>query len=167
VASALHGALHNPPAPERSLRRVHFCVNTADLPARAETVLRGLASRLLRDQFFQSVIERQGTEPRPVRISLTIAASNPELINPAIQLGPAGYGTITAGVRTVEHLTASGGVPPYRFYAVPEPGGPGVPSWIRLAADGTLTLEPPPSATAFTLPVEVVDSTGEHSVVSY
>jgi hypothetical protein len=167
VASVLHGALQSPPAPERALRRVHSCVKSADLPSRAETLLRGLASRLLRDQFFQSVIRRQGTEPHPVRISLTIAASNPESINPAIQLGPADYGTIPTGSRTVEHLTATGGVPPYRFYAVPEPGGPGVPSWVELAADGTLILEPPSDATAITVPVEVVDSTGEHSVVTY
>jgi len=167
VASVLHRALQSPPAPERALRRVHSCVNSADLPSRAETLLRGLASRLLRDRFFQSVIERQGTEPRPLRISLTIAASNPESINPAIRLGPADYGTIPAGSRTVEHLTATGGVPPYRFYAVPEPGGPGVPSWVQLAADGTLILEPPSNATPVALPVEVVDSTGEHSVVTY
>ncbi len=48
-----------------------------------------------------------------------------------------------------------------------EPGGAGVPSWLHLAADGTLTLEPPPNAGAVALEVEVVDSTGAHSVVSY
>jgi hypothetical protein len=167
VASVLHAALKTPPRPELALRRVHACVDAAGLPARAETLLRGLASRLLRDDFFHSVIHRQGTEPRPARIALAIASSNPELINPDIRLGPASFGTVTAGERTVEHLSATGGVPPYRFYAVPEPGGPGVPAWLHLAADGTLTLESPPSATAVTVGVEVVDSTGEHSVVTY
>ena len=64
------------------------------------------------------------------------------------------------GRTTVEHLSATGGTPPYRFYLVPEPGGPGVPSWLHLAADGTLTLEPPAGVAAVTLPVEVVDSNG-------
>ena len=45
--------------------------------------------------------------------------------------------------KTVEHLTASGGSPPYRFYVVPEPDQAGVPYWFQLAADGTLILEPP------------------------
>ncbi len=166
VASVLHGALQSPPRPELALRRVHACVNAADLPPRPETLLRGLASRLLRDDFFHSVIARQGTEPHPARIALALAASDPDLINPAIRLGPASFGTVTAGSRTVEHLSATGGVPPYRFYAVPEAGGPPVPAWLKLSAAGTLTLEPPPGAAAVALPVEVVDSTGEHSVVS-
>jgi hypothetical protein len=167
VASVLHGALQRPPRPERALRRVHACVNAANLPAGAETLLRRLASRLLRDDFFQSVIRRQGTEPRPAGFALAIAASNPELINPEIRLGPASFGTVTAGSRTVEHLSATGGVPPYRFYTVPEAGGPGVPAWLKLSAAGRLTLEPPAGTTAVTLPVEVVDGTGEHSVVAY
>jgi len=146
---------------------VHTCVNAANLPPGAETLLRGLAAGLLRDDFFQSVIRRQGTEPRPARIALAIAASDPESINPDIHLGPASFGTVTAGSRTVEHLSAGGGVPPRRFYAVPEAGGAGVPAWFHLSAAGTLILEPPPGATAVTLPVEVVDSTGEHSVVPY
>ena len=50
---------------------------------------------------------------------------------------------------------------------MPEPGGPSVPPWLRLAADGTLTIEPPIGATSVNLPVEVVDSNGEHSVVPY
>ncbi len=167
VGSVLHGVLQRPPRPERALRLVHACVNAANLPAAAETRLHGLASRLLRDDFFHSVIHRQGTEPHPARIALAIAASDPQLINPGIRLGPAGFGTVTAGSRTVEHLTATGGVPPYRFYAVPEAGGPGVPAWLHLAASGTLILEPPAGATAVMLPIEVVDSTGEHSVVAY
>jgi hypothetical protein len=167
VASVLYRALRIPPQPEQAFRRVHACVNAASLPRRAQELLRGLASRLLRGRFFKQVIRREGTEPRPARIALTLAASNPELINPDIHLGPAGLGTVPGGRTTVEHLSATGGTPPYRFYLVPEPGGPGVPSWLHLAADGTLTLEPPAGVAAVTLPVEVVDSNGEHSVVSY
>jgi hypothetical protein len=167
VASVLHAALRRPPRPERALRRVHSCVGAANLPRHAETLLRGLASRLLRDAFFKSVIQRQGSEPHPARIALYVAASNPELINPGIHLGPLNPGAVPAGQRTVEHLAATGGAPPYRFYLVPEPGGPGVPGWLHLAPDGTLILEPPLGGAAIALPVEVVDGTGEHSVVTY
>ncbi len=165
VASAVDLSLRGPPRPEKALRRVHACVDTAGLPERAEGLLRALAGRLLRDRLFKRVIRRQGTEPHPARIAFTVAASDPELIDPDIQLGPASFGTVQAGRTTVEHLSATGGKPPYRFYTVTEPGGAGVPSWLHLAADGTLTLEPPPGAAPVTLPLEVVDSTGAHSVV--
>ncbi len=36
---------------------------------------------------------------------------------------------------------------------------PGVPSWLKLAPDGTLIVEPPVGVIAVNLPVEVVDST--------
>jgi hypothetical protein len=167
VASVLYSALRIPSRPEQAFRGVHACVNAAGLPRRAQELLGGLASRLLRGRFFKRVISREGTEPRPARIALTLAASNPELINPDIHLGSASLGTVPGGRATVRHLSATGGTPPYRFYLVPEPGGPGVPSWLHLAADGTLTLEPPAGVAAVSLPVEVVDSNGEHSVVSY
>lgn len=167
VASVLNGALRIPPQPERAFRRVHSCVNAAGLSTRSEKLLRGLASRRLRGKFFHSVIEREGTESHPARIALTIAASNPQLINPDIHLGPASFGSVAGGIRKVEHLSATGGTPPYRYYIVPEPGGPGVPTWLQLAPDGTLILEPPPGIAAVALPVEVVDSNGNHSVVAY
>jgi hypothetical protein len=70
---------------------------------RAQELLRGLASRLLRGRFFKRAIGREGTEPRPARIALTVAASNPELINPDIHLGPASLGTVPGGRTTVKH----------------------------------------------------------------
>jgi hypothetical protein len=167
VASAVYRAVPGPPRPEQALRRVHACVDAAGLPERAEGLLRALAGRLLRDRLFRRVIHRQGTEPDPARIAFTIAASNPGVIDPDIHLGPASFGTVQGGRTTVEHLSATGGTPPYRFYIVTEPGGAGAPSWLHLAADGTLALEPPPNAGAVTLDVEVVDSTGAHSVTPY
>jgi hypothetical protein len=163
IASALTGALTGPPAPERALLRIHACVNATS--GRPRRVLRGLAGRVLRDRFFRQVIHREGTEPHPSRIAYTVPASNPNLANPAIQLGPASLGVVPVGRRTVRHLTASGGAPPYRFYLVQEPGAPGVPSWTHLAADGTLMIEPPAGTTSVAVAVEVVDSNGEHSVV--
>jgi hypothetical protein len=166
TASVLLATLHGRPHPEGALRGVHSCVDGAPLPARPERLLRALAGRLLRGALFKRVVRREGSEPDPARIAFTIPQTDPELINPEIRLGPASYPTVTPGRRTIGHMSATGGTPPYRFYLVPEPGGPGVPSWLRLAADGTLTLEPPAGASAVTVPVEVVDSTGEHSVVS-
>ncbi len=165
VASVLYRALANPPHPERALRGVHSCLNAAPVAGRAGKLLRALGARLLRGALFHRIIHRQGTEPHPARIAFTIASSQPDLINPDIRLGPASFPDVPGGGRVVEHLTATGGAPPYRFYIVPEPGGPGVPSWLHLASDGTLTLEPPPGVASINLPVEVVDSTGAHSVV--
>ena len=166
IAAVVYGALSSPPQPAEALRRMHACVNASGLSRNAK-LLRKLASRVLRRRFFSEVIHREGTESRSARIAFQISPSNPNLINPAIHLGPASFGTLPGGQRTVEHLSATGGTPPYRFYIVPEPGGPGVPSWLQLAAAGTLTVEPPVGATAVSLPVEVVDSNGEHSVVPY
>lgn len=167
VAAAVYDALVSPPQPEQALRRMHACINASRLSRKAERLLRKLAGRLLRRRFFREVIHREGSEPRSARIAFTISSSNPDLINPAIHLGPASFGTIPGGQRTVKHLSATGGTPPYRFYIVPEPGGASVPSWLKLAADGTLTVEPPVGAIAVNLPVEVIDSNGEHSVVPY
>jgi len=167
IASAVYGALRGPPHPEGTLERVHACVNGAPLPASRERLLRALAASLLVDRAFKEVIQREGTEPHPARITLTVAPSDPYLANPAIQLQGANIGSIPSGSRSVRHLSATGGLPPYRFYIVPEPGGPAVPSWLHLAADGTLIIEPPLGSVAVNFAVEVVDSNGEHSLVAY
>ena len=144
---------------------MHACLNAAPVSGRAGQLLRALAARLLRGALFQRVIHRQGTEPHPARIASRSPPRTPNSSTPTS--GSARRASPRAGRarRIVEHLTATGGTPPYRFYIVPEPGGPGVPSWLHLASDGTLTLEPPPGVAPVTLPVEVVDSTGQHSVV--
>lgn len=167
IATAVYGALSSPPQPEEAFRRIHLCVNAAGLGGHAEKLLRALAGRVLRGRSFERVIHREAADSPHAQMVFTIAPSNPNLIDPAIHLGSASFGSVPAGVRTVEHLSASGGVAPYRFYLVPEPGGPGVPRWLKLAAGGTLVLEPPPGASSVNLPVEVVDSRGEHSVVTY
>jgi hypothetical protein len=163
IAAAVYGALASPPHPELALERMHFCINAAGLSRIPEQLLRELASRLLRDRFFQEVIEREGTEPHPARIALTTSPSNPDLIDPEIHLGSVSL-EASAGQRTVEHLSATGGVPPYRYYIIPEPGGPGVPSWFHLAADGTLTLEPPAGASQVDFLIDVIDANGESEV---
>jgi hypothetical protein len=165
IAAAVHGALSIPPEPEEALRRIHACVNAAPLAANSERLLRKLASSALRDAAFQQILHREGAEAHPARIAYTTAPSNPNLPNAAIRLSPANIGTLPAGQLTVRHLAATGGAPPYRFYFVPEAGGPAVPSWLKLAADGTLSIEPPAAGSSVNLTVEVVDSKGEHSIV--
>jgi len=168
ITAAVDGALMRPRNPELAFRRMHRWVNFSKLSANVERLLRGLTGRVLRNRLFQAVIRRESAEPRPARIAFTVASSNPNLINPAIHLGPASFGTLPGGRMTVEHLTATGGSPPYRFYIVPESGGPEVPPWLHLAADGILAVEPPVgSAVSVNLPVEVGDSNGEHSLVPY
>jgi hypothetical protein len=165
IAAAVHGALSTPPEPEHALRRIHACVNAGPLPADALRLLQRLAGSVLRNAAFQQVIRREGSEADPARIAYTTAPSDPNLPNAAIRLSPTNIGTLTAGRLTVRHLAASGGVPPYRFYLVPEAGAPVVPSWLKLAADGTLSIEPPGAGSSVNVTVEVVDSNGEHSIV--
>jgi hypothetical protein len=168
IAAAVYGGLSSPPHPEWALRRIHGCVDSSGLPGNAEKLLRKLAYRLLRGPSFRDVVRREGREPHPTRIAFTLAPSNPNLVNPAIHLGPANLGTLLGGQRIVKHLSATGGTPPYRFYIVPESGGPEVPPWLALAADGTVTIEPPVGEPVkVNLAVEVVDSNGEHSIVPY
>jgi len=167
IAQTLDEGLSDPPQPELSLRQIHACVNASGLSGEAQRLLRKLAGSLLRDDYFHEVIHREGTEPHPARIAYTVAASDPYLVNPAIHLTATKGPEVPAGGRTVTHLTAAGGAPPYRFYFVPEAGGPGVPDWVKLAADGTLVIEPPVGSTVVDVPVEVVDSNGEHSDVAY
>ena len=167
VLAAVHGALSTPPRPELALRRMFTCVNASGLPGKAQRRMRSIAARVLGDGALHTVVHEEGAEPHRARIAFTIAPSNPDLINPGIHLGNANLGTLPSGRRTVRRLSASGGVPPYRFYIVPEPGGPTVPPWLTLTADGTLYVEPPEGSVAVNFAVEVVDSDGEHSVVPY
>jgi alpha-tubulin suppressor-like RCC1 family protein len=81
--------------------------------------------------------------------------------SPNIHLGPASFGTIPAGQQTVEHLSASGGTPPYTYdfnNAYP------VPSWVALAPGGTLTINPPAGdQRSYSFYTYVTDATSQHS----
>ena len=90
--------------------------------------------------------------------------SAPGAVDPSIRIGLPALGTVPDGVSTVARLTASGGVAPYRFYLLTEPGGAPVPSWVRLTAAGILTITPPRGASLqLMLLVFAVDATGEYS----
>ena len=166
IAGAVYGALSSSPSPKLALRRMNSCVNAAGVSRKAGRLLHELAARLLGGRSFKAVIHLKGTELHPARIAFQIAPSNPYLTNPSIHLTTTNLGTLPSGRRTVRHLEATGGTPPYRFYFVPEPGGPGVPSWLYLAPDGTLTVDPPIGVAAVEIPVEVVDGSGEHSLLT-
>ncbi len=133
VVSAVYDAVATPRHPVLALERMHVCVNAARLSTLARKRLRRLAARLLRDRRFEEVVDLEVGEPHPARIAFTISGSNPDVINPDIHLGPASFESLPNRHTTIEHLSATGGVPPYRFYIVPEPGGPGVPSWLHLS----------------------------------
>ncbi len=167
IAAVVDEGLSSPPQPEFALSQMHSCVDASGLRRNALRRLRGLAARLLRNGPFRKIVHLEGAERHRARIVYTVSASNPYLTNPEIKLGPANLGTLPAGRRTTRHLTASGGTPPYRFYIVSEPGGPGIPSWVTLAANGTLSVEPPSGGLDVNLTVEVVDSKGEHSVIPF
>jgi len=166
ILTAVYGTLSGPPHPAHALERIKACVDAAGLSAHAQRLLRRLAVRPLSDALFEKVIKREGSEPYPARLALWIPPSISGPIDSAISLGPANF-NVPGEEKSVEHLTATGGSPPYRFYVVPEPGQAGVPYWFQLAADGTLILEPPAEFAPFDFFIEVVDSNGERSYVPY
>ena len=159
IASARDGAL--------ALDQMRQCVDRASSPAtRAGRLLRGLAAGLLSERLLRSASAREQREPHAPGVAFTIGSSTPGPYNPAIHLDVANLGSISDGRETTRHLSASGGVPPYRYYIISEPGGAKTPSWVHLVPDGTLTLAPPAGLDVkVNLSVQVVDGNGERSEV--
>jgi hypothetical protein len=74
----------------------------------------------------------------------TYDSAPPSPTDNSIQVEGLDFGALPAGQETIEHLTASGGTSPYTFAVSPDPGNEAkVPSWVHLAPDGTLTIDPP------------------------
>ncbi len=158
----------NAPGPGAIINETHSCTSAtiAKLGSKAaRDALTNLAYGLLVDDFFYKVIDAEGDALYPPMIGFTIPGSNPTSTNPSIHLGPAGFGTLPDGQTTIEHLAATGGTPPYRYYIWNDSTNmAGVPSWVNLASDGTLTIEPPVGAVGeVSFYVYVFDSKGEHS----
>jgi alpha-tubulin suppressor-like RCC1 family protein len=164
VMAAVYNTVSADRGPDSAIAQMHSCVDAA-ATGTAKGVLEKLAYGLLVDDFFYKIIDLEGDELYPAQIGFTIPGSNPTFTNPNIHIGPANYGTLPDGQTTVEHLTATGGVPPYRYYIWNEPENAAkVPSWVKLATDGTLTIEPPASASGeVSFYVYAFDSKGEHS----
>jgi alpha-tubulin suppressor-like RCC1 family protein len=164
VMAAVYNTVSADRGPDSAIAQMHSCVDAA-ATGTAKGVLEKLAYGLLVDDFFYKIIDLEGDELYPAQIGFTIPGSNPTFTNPNIHVGPANYGTLPDGTTTIEHLTASGGTPPYRYYIWNEPENAAkVPSWVTLASDGTLTIEPPASASGeVSFYVYAFDSKGEHS----
>ncbi|HWA54607.1 MAG TPA: hypothetical protein VG816_10580 [Solirubrobacterales bacterium] len=144
VVGQVYAALSNDPSAPAAVKRLRTCADAAaSLKGVAKKALEKIAAAILVTDFFYKVVDLEAAEPYPVELSFTIRGKNPT--NPDIHLGNLGYGSLPAGQPTVEHLTASGGSPPYTFRVSNGQGNPErVPSWVQLAADGTLTITPPP-----------------------
>jgi len=89
----------------------------------------------------------------------------PPTENPNIHLGNLSFGALPTGQQTIEHLTASGGTPPYSFAIWNDPGNvANVPSWVNVASDGIVTIDPPAGTNqSVSFYVYASDATGQHS----
>jgi hypothetical protein len=165
LAVSLAGALSPLPAPSRLLSRMRLCVRRGTpSDTHVGRVLRGLASGLLSERLLVRAVAREGHGQPGSEIALTIPASAPGPVNPGIRVLAPSIPAVSDGRRTVEHLSASGGTAPYRFYLLGEPGAPNPPSWVTLAPDGTLTIAPPDGVSLdVSLTVYVIDADGDYS----
>jgi hypothetical protein len=166
VMASVYAAVSLARAPVGALGQMHACVDRGDNnshPA-SKRRLRAFARRMFRLDRFAVALNLIGSGDRSLsKLVFTIPGSPPGRYNPKIRLGPASFGTVISGRRTVEHLTATGGRPPYRYYLWNE-AGKRAPSWLHLAPDGTVIIEPPPGVSVSVLVrVYVVDSTGARS----
>jgi hypothetical protein len=153
--------------PAQGLGQMRRCIahgNDRFHPA-SKRRLRALAKRVFTDARLGVALGLiAGRDRHLSKIALVIPRSAPGHLNPRIRLGNANFGTVIAGRRTVEHLTATGGKPPYRFYIHNE-AELTAPPWLQLAPDGTLVIEPPAGVvTSVRVRVYVVDSTGAYSL---
>ncbi len=166
IASVYGAAVSLARAPISALGQMHACVDRGENnshPA-GKRRLRAFARGIFRLARFDVALSLIGATDRSLsRIAFMIPGSPPGRYNPKIHLGHANFGTVISGRRTVEHLTATGGSPPYRYYLWNE-SGMRAPSWLRLAPDGTVIIEPPPGVSVSILVrVYVVDATGAYS----
>lgn len=165
LATALVGAASSAITPAASLAAMRRCVVGGSSGAtRAGRLLTALADAALSPQVLARSAALEARDPGATDAFFAIPGSAPGAVDPSIRIGLPALGTVPDGVSTVARLTASGGVAPYRFYLLTEPGGAPVPSWVRLTAAGILTITPPRGASLqLMLPVFAVDATGEYS----
>ena len=166
VLAAVYNTVSSDRGQDSAINQMHSCVDAASgLSGVAKDVLQKLAYGLLVDDFFYKVIDLEGDELYPAMIGFTIPGSNPTFTSPDIHISPLNLGTLPDGQTTTVQLTAAGGTAPYRFYIWNEPTNAAkVPSWVHLATDGTLTIEPPTSASGeVSFAVYAFDANGDHS----
>ncbi len=165
VIGYLHNTLSANPSVSSVVGQLHSCASAAaaGLKGSAKTAAEKIASAVLVTDFFYKVIDLAADDLYPPQISFSIPGKNPT--NPDIHLGNLDFGTIPAGQQTVEHLTASGGAAPYSFAVWNEPANEAnVPSWVSVASDGTMTINPPSGTDqSVAFYVYVTDANLEHS----
>ena len=124
-----------------------------------------LAKGLLVANFFYKIVDSEFDPDYAPDIGFTIPGTNPSATNPSIHVGPSSFGTISSGEETTEQLSASGGQAPYRYYIYIGSANDGrVPSWVRLAPTGALTLDPPAGdQSSYSFYVYAFDNTNQHS----
>ena len=167
LASALLGAASSTHASPATVKRMRLCVDSRSSSATsAGKRLRRLASHLFSAASLKHAAALRHEGLHAADIAFTIPTEPPGPYNPNIQLDVTNWGIIADGRKTIKHLGATGGVPPYRYYVITEPGRELVPSWWALAPDGTVTIAPPVDADVkVSETVQVIDSNGERSVV--
>lgn len=165
LAASLVGSASSAHVAAALLGRTERCVTDATTSGtQPERLLRALAGALLSKGLLIRAAALERREPRAAGVAFTIPRTRAGPVNPKIHVTVADLGDVSDGRATVEHLHASGGTPPYRYYLWSEPGVPPVPSWVDLAPDGTLSLEPPGgTSTDVSLSVYVIDANGYSS----
>lgn len=162
VASPLVRAASSVGPSRHTLALMRLCVLGAAAHAgHATGRIRALAGSLLSGRAFDRAAEAARGVALASAIDLAIAGSAPSPVNPEIHIAAPDLGSVYDGTRTVAHLSATGGVAPYRFYIWQEPGGPSVPSWVRLTPAGILTIAPPEGASQHVeLTIYAIDANG-------
>jgi Putative Ig domain len=162
VYGELYNALHDGGSIGGIIDQLHSCTSAAlGLSGSAKEVVQKVGAVLFSLDVYQDVLDLRLGDLYAIPISFTIPGTNPTFTNPSIHLGAASFGTITDGEVAVEHLSASGGTPPYRyhFYNLYP-----TPPWLTLTDDGTLTISPPAGDEgSYSFYVWVGDATGAHS----
>lgn len=146
-----------------AIDQIHHCASAAAgfSTGAAKAAFTKLAWGLVADDFFTKLIDKEDQDAFPPQISFDVPGTNPTFTNHNIQLGASSFGSVPAGQQTIEHLSASGGTPPYsyHFYNLYP-----VPSWVTLAPDGTLTINPPAGDQhSYSFYTYAFDATNQHS----
>ncbi len=164
IMSAVYNASSSGSDPSSAIDQMHSCIDAA-AAGTAKDLLKKLSYGLLVDDFFYKVIDLEGDSLYPPQTGFTIPGSNPTFTSPDIHISPLNLGTLPDGQTTTVQLTATGGTAPYLFYIWNEPvNAAKVPSWVHLATDGTLTIEPPEGASGeVSFAVYAFDANGDHS----
>jgi hypothetical protein len=144
VAGDLYGSLAADPGVSSAIGQLRSCAGAAaaGLRGSAKEVLEKIGSAVLVTDFFYKVIDLQADEALPPTIKFSIHGRNPT--SPSIHVRPLALGTVPAGRQTVAQLSADGGSAPYSFTISHAASNIAkVPSWVHLASNGALTIDPP------------------------